>query len=57
MKKQSLREQIVRIRKGRSITVKANSNVAAVTAHRALGKGKYAITSLSDQRTAVKRLG
>lgn len=54
--KKSLREQISSIRKGRKIVVKANRNVAAVTAHRALGKGKYAVSALSKMQTEVRRL-
>lgn len=56
MKKKSLRDQIKGIRAGRKLTVKANSNVAAVTAHRALGKGNYAVSSLTKTQTIVKRL-
>jgi hypothetical protein len=55
--KKTLRAQIGGIRKGRKIVVKANRNVAAVTAHRALGKGKYTVSSLSKTQTEVRRLG
>jgi hypothetical protein len=52
----TIAQQIRGIRKGRAITVKANSNVAAVTAHRAFGKGGYKVSTHSKTLTVVKRL-
>lgn len=53
----SIAEQVRRIRKGRFATVKASANVAKVTAHRVLGKGKYAVETISPEQTKVRRLG
>jgi hypothetical protein len=53
--KKSLRDTIAGIRKGRSLTVKANRNVAAVTAHRVFGKGGYSVSKHSKTLTIVKR--
>lgn len=56
MSKKSLTAQIAGIRKGRKIVVKANRNVAAVTAHRALGRGHYSVHGVSAQRTEVRHV-
>lgn len=55
-KKVSLTAKIARIRKGRKITVKANRNVASVTAHRALGDGNYSVRKLGKQYSEVRHL-
>jgi hypothetical protein len=52
----TLSDQIAGIRKGRKITVKANRNVAAVTAHRRLGAGRYAVHAVSKTQTEVRHL-
>lgn len=52
----SLTEQISKIRKGRKIVVKANQNVASVTASRVLGKGCYTTRSIGPRQTEVHRV-
>lgn len=55
-KKTSLADQIAGIRKGRKIKVKANRNVASVTAHRKLGEGNYSVTGIGTQYSEVRHL-
>ena len=55
-KKISLADQIGGIRKGRKIKVKANRNVASVTAHRKLGEGNYSVTAIGTQYSEVRHL-
>jgi hypothetical protein len=52
----TIAQEVRGIRKGRSLTIKANRNVAAVTAHRAFGKGGYSVTGVTKTKTTVKRL-
>lgn len=52
----SLAEQVRKIRKGRSIVLKTNANIAKVTAWRVLGRGNYATTVLSPKQTKVRRI-
>jgi hypothetical protein len=49
-------EAISTLRKGRKVIVKANQNVASVTASRVLGKGCYRTKFISPKQTEVKRL-
>jgi len=44
------------IRKGRSIIVKTNANIAKMTAYRQFGAGNFEITKLSAQRSRVRRV-
>lgn len=55
-KKTSLADQIGGIRKGRKIKVKANRNVASVTAHRKLGEGNYSVHGVGKQYSEVRHL-
>lgn len=52
----TLAQKVRGIRKGRRIKVKASANVAKVTAWRALGAGKFEVTSAGKSYAYVKRL-
>lgn len=55
-KKESLADKIGSIRKGRKLKVKANRNVASVTAHRRLGEGNYSVHAIGAQYSEVRHL-
>lgn len=54
--KTSLADKIGGIRKGRKLKVKANRNVASVTAHRKLGEGNYSVAQAGEQYSIVRHL-
>lgn len=45
-KKVSLAARVAKLKKGQSTLLKTTRNTASVTAHRALGRGKYQVATI-----------